>query len=688
MAIRNIRRVVVALFFAMALSAAAQSAVTLGESAAQLAGPWKFHTGDNPQWANPDFDDSTWDTISLVPHSLNIPAYRGASYRTTIYFVPGWTAQGYPGYSGYAWYRLRLTVNREHEDLRDRSQPLAISIPPEFDDAYQIYIDGRLLGEFGRFTPKGVTWYLSRPRAFRLDRDVPSGTALTIAIRVWMSPGTLTSQRYPGGLHESPVFGHIRTVSLVPFLYWHDVDHGEASAYLEIAVQLLAILVVFGLYSLDHGELTYLWLGLSCTTSLAYIILALIQTHTLWLSGDSRAWFLFSILPPVQGGLWLLFWGHWFRLGRRGYMAWLYGFAGAALTLLAVVMVVQQSSPYGGITPLHGAAWLTPLTHGLALVPGALLILIAFLGIRRNGFEGWLSLPALCLLALLLFGGIWNRSLSIFGIDLPFARIVTFTVLAIITLLMVRRFLHGQRQREQWKQEMEQAQQVQRLLIPAALPATPGFSVESVYLPAQQVGGDFFQISPGEDGSLLVVVGDVSGKGLKAAMTVSAIVGGLKQIKTRQPAELLATLNRQLIDELHGGFVTCCATRITREGKATIANAGHLSPYRNGKEFAVDTGIPLGIDSASEYEETECELAPGDRFIIISDGVIEARNAKGELYGFERTEDLSNQSPVTIAETVQQFGQEDDITVVSIQRATVPESSTSSSPLTAALLSS
>jgi serine phosphatase RsbU (regulator of sigma subunit) len=201
------------------------------------------------------------------------------------------------------------------------------------------------------------------------------------------------------------------------------------------------------------------------------------------------------------------------------------------------------------------------------------------------------------------------------------------------------------------------------------------------------VGGDFFQISVADDGSLLVVVGDVSGKGLKAAMTVSAIVGGLKQITTRQPAQLLANLNRQLVDGLGGGFVTCCATLISPRGKVRLANAGHLSPYRNGKELAVDTSFPLGIDPTSEYEETECELAPGDRLTFISDGVVEARNADGELYGFERTEGLSSQSAATIAETVRHFGQEDDITVVSIQRATVSAETAGPHILTAALLS-
>ena len=148
-------------------------------------------------------------------------------------------------------------------------------------------------------------------------------------------------------------------------VYSQSVVHAEASAYLEIAVQLLAILVAFSLFWLDHDELTYLWLGLSCIASLVYIVLALIQTHTLWLSGDSHAWFMFSILPPLQEGLTLLFWGYWFHLGYSGRIRWFYGFALAILALLAVLTVAQQSSPYGGMAPLPSAPWLMPLTRGL-----------------------------------------------------------------------------------------------------------------------------------------------------------------------------------------------------------------------------------------------------------------------------------------------------------------------------------
>jgi sigma-B regulation protein RsbU (phosphoserine phosphatase) len=162
-----------------------------------------------------------------------------------------------------------------------------------------------------------------------------------------------------------------------------------------------------------------------------------------------------------------------------------------------------------------------------------------------------------------------------------------FLFLIAMRAILVNRFTRTRSQAERYATEFEAARNVQSLLIPATAPATPGFLAESVYLPASDVGGDFFQILPGGDGSLLVVVGDVSGKGLKAAMTVSTIVGALRDQRMCQPAEILTHLNRVLYGNV-SGFVTCCAAFIAEDGAMFIANAGHLAPYLNGEEVAID----------------------------------------------------------------------------------------------------
>jgi serine phosphatase RsbU (regulator of sigma subunit) len=191
--------------------------------------------------------------------------------------------------------------------------------------------------------------------------------------------------------------------------------------------------------------------------------------------------------------------------------------------------------------------------------------------------------------------------------------------------------------------------------------------VDSIYLPDSEVGGDFFQILPGDDGSLLIVVGDVSGKGLKAAMTVSTIIGALRGCALREPAEVLANLNRVLHGQITG-FATCVAAWITASGAMTIANAGHIPPYRNGEELAVQGGLPLGILAACNYEETQFEIAVGDRLTFVSDGVVEATNVNHELFGFARTQAISREPAQTIAEAAKSFGQEDDISVLSVTR--------------------
>jgi len=137
---------------------------------------------------------------------------------------------------------------------------------------------------------------------------------------------------------------------------------------------------------------------------------------------------------------------------------------------------------------------------------------------------------------------------------------------------------------------------------------------------------------------------------------------------TSEPGEILALLNERLQGR---GLVTCMALRIDRDGNAVMANAGHLPPYINGKEMAVEGTLPLGALPGIAFRTTGFELAAGEAMLLVSDGVVEARNAAGELFGFERTQQISMQSAERIAETARQFGQEDDITVLTLSFAPV-----------------
>ncbi len=168
-----------------------------------------------------------------------------------------------------------------------------------------------------------------------------------------------------------------------------------------------------------------------------------------------------------------------------------------------------------------------------------------------------------------------------------------------------------------------------------------------------------------------VLVGDVSGKGAAAAMAATLVLGAASARDSDAPADLLNKLDRVLRDSRVGGFATCVCADIATDGNVTIANAGHLAPYCGGMEIEVSPGLPLGLNGSNnaEYAETRYQLALDDTLMFLSDGIVEARSKTGELFGFERTAAISTQSAEQVARAAQSFGQEDDITVLTVARA-------------------
>jgi serine phosphatase RsbU (regulator of sigma subunit) len=250
----------------------------------------------------------------------------------------------------------------------------------------------------------------------------------------------------------------------------------------------------------------------------------------------------------------------------------------------------------------------------------------------------------------------------------------TFLLLAII--YAVYRFMQETvRRQSSLEQEFKSARELQQVLIPETLPELPGYAVTSAYRPAQEVGGDFFQIIPLEGehaGSTLVLLGDVSGKGLKAAMTVSLIVGAVRTLAkyAPQPGELLAELNQRLWGRMQGGFTTCLALCLGPDGNCTVASAGHPAPFLNDRELELPGALPLGLTPDASYQETAFDLREGDHFSLYTDGLLEARSATGELFSFARVDALFASRPdaAQATQAAVNFGQDDDITVLTLTR--------------------
>jgi Stage II sporulation protein E (SpoIIE)/Beta-galactosidase jelly roll domain len=626
--------------------------VKLGESSTKLVGPWKFRTGDDLAWAQADFDDSHWNLIDLTPP----PRSAGV----------GWTRQGYAGYSGFAWYRLRVEV-------QGANHRLSLKMPDQADDAYQVYINGKLVGEFGKFTEHGVTAYPALPEAFPLPKGAGNGT-VTIAIRMWMDSSTIFNSPDPGGLHGPPALGYASLMQDLIRLDYDDMAHYFASALIEVMILLMALLMAAALFWLDRQEPAYLWLAIVCAITLLENAIVLSVNFTPWLGQTGAVVLNTVVLAQTRIGLWVLFWGYWFRLAKIGR---LHRVVWALVAILIVGTAMIRAPLYGQLVPIQYSSFISPMLLIVKLALGVLLFFVAYRGFTTQKTEGWMAGSAV----LLGFVANYQREMLVIhvpityfllGFNISLGAAATVTSLLIITVMLLRRFIQAQALKEQWKMEIQQAQEVQQLLIPHEWPEVTGITIESEYRPAREVGGDFFQILPLPDpGSVLIVVGDVTGKGMQAGMLVALIVGAIRAAvqHSSDPAQILREVNEQLCERQHA-IATCLILRIDPDGKGIIANAGQLSPYLNGMEIEMEGAFPIGIVPDGEFSTAPFALSQGDSLFLMSDGVVEATDPQGALFGFERISQLLQRHATSkeIAMAAQDFGQEDDILVLQVSR--------------------
>ncbi len=627
--------------------------VKLGESFTNLVGPWKFRTGDDMAWAQTNFDDSSWKSIDLTPPPRSAPV--------------GWTKQGYANYSGFAWYRLRVEV-------QGANHKLSLKMPDQADDTYQVYVNGNLVGEFGKFTQHGVTAYPALPEAFPLPKGAGNQT-ITIAIRMWMDSATIFNSPDSGGLHGPPALGYSSLIGNMIRLDYDDISHYFAGALIEVMILFMALLMATALFWLDRQEPAYLWLTIVCTVTLLENAIVLSVNFTAWLGQTAAVVLSQVVLAQTRIGLWVLFWGYWFRLWRIG---WLHRIVWSLITALVVGTAMLRPPLYGQQIPIQYATFISPTLLVVKLALGLLLFLVAYRGFTTQKTEGWMAAAAV----LLGFIANYQREMrlihvpitfSVLGFTISLGAAATVTSLLIITVMLLRRFIQAQALKEQWKMEIQQAQEVQQLLIPRELPEVTGLTIQSEYRPAREVGGDFFQILPLEiPGTVLIVLGDVTGKGMQAGMLVALIVGAIRAAvqHSSDPAQILREVNEQLCERQHA-IATCLILRIDADGKGIIANAGQLSPYLNGIEIEMEGAFPIGIVPDGEFSTAPFILSQGDSLFLMSDGVVEATDVHGALFGFDRISALLQRhaTSLEIAKAAQDFGQEDDILVLQVTRS-------------------
>ncbi|MCU1472889.1 SpoIIE family protein phosphatase [Amnibacterium sp.] len=241
------------------------------------------------------------------------------------------------------------------------------------------------------------------------------------------------------------------------------------------------------------------------------------------------------------------------------------------------------------------------------------------------------------------------------------------------------------RDRERIEQELHVAQLVQQQFLPAELPELGGWHVAAFYRPARTVGGDFYDVIQLADGRVMVVTGDVTDKGIPAALVMASTTALLRSAAevTSSPSEVLRRVNELLIPQIPMNmFVTCQVLVIELDtGRTLFANAGHNLPYisRAGQVVQLAArGMPLGLMPGSRYDDVETVIEPDDIVLLYSDGITEQHDRAGEMFGFGRTGEVvagarSGDELVDRAiESLSAFSvgveQEDDITLVTLHR--------------------
>jgi hypothetical protein len=617
--------------------------------------PWRFHTGDDPDgalhWTDPSFDDSAWSLLRSDK---------------------GWDDQGYKGYTGSAWYRLKLEVPAN-------TPPLSLYVL-DVNTNYQVYADGNLIATYGEMPPHAHTAF-QIPHIIELPAPAPAPSqtqtqahTLTIAMRVWM-PGDVPVNG-GGGLQPGMLVG---TRDLIQ-------EHADSENHRRIwrydATLFLAQLEVLGgiaaiaLFAIRRKEWEYLWFGLFL---LGYAALQFLIVYSSFHAVTLRQVQLVGLAALLLVGAAIFAFYYRMLRARPGWLFWL-TVIGLSLNMvvgLAFALHLMSSNVVGVlqlVLSLPMQVWLLRLLFVRVRQgdPDARLLLAPVLLYEVINNSALIVVPA-NLVGLSWVSYAWLYAHLPWYYPVAFPQIADLIFLISMFAILIHRFWRAAQQQERFSSELEAARIVQQILIPEHLPKVPGFAIEAAYKPAGQVGGDFFQILPLPGGAVLIVVGDVSGKGLPAAMTVSLLVGTLQAIvdNTPNPGTILEALNARMINRSNGGFTTCLVLRADPDGALTLANAGHLAPYLDGAEMVLHNGLPLGILADAVYAETSARLEPGQQLTLMTDGVVEARskpvrNKPGELFGFTRTAAVSQQTAETIAETAQKFGQDDDITVLTL----------------------
>jgi len=344
---------------------AAAKPISFGPSVMALNGPWRFSVGDDPTWSDPGFKDSKWETVDLT-------APPGAHDDDVGFknYAPGWGARGHKGYSGVAWYRLRLTA------AADPKMPLAIAGPAVVDGAYQLFVDGKALGGSGDFSAGRPAPHSTQPRLFQLAPVAKPGKRRTIniALRVWTPPEFAVGAG--GGVRVAPVLGRLDSAGEIVRDQRLQIFQGYVfDAVLALGLAVLAAMVL-GLVLARPTDPAYRWMAIALALT---ALLRANQCLYAWTQAESLTGYgilRYILLTPLALGAWVQAWRFWLG-GKKAPV----DLAVAAVTGLLMAVGLSSLAGFGPDGAGRGIFHLA--ATGLRIALAVLYLLAVATGVWR-----------------------------------------------------------------------------------------------------------------------------------------------------------------------------------------------------------------------------------------------------------------------------------------------------------------
>jgi len=589
------------------------------DTSVELYYNWKYHPGDNADWASPTFDDSTWET-------------------TNTWLIPN--PKG--GWNGIGWFRLHLSV----EELLWNT-PLALAIAYQAG-ASEIYLDGELVYEFGKVgTKKGeeeVYWerepkvisfssttdhliairysnfsphpYIPAGFGLKMKNLNPSVEARVVAVR----KGTIFQMVWTA----IPVF--LALQNLLLFLFYPRSRENLYFAISTASIGAFVFLVIqFVLLATSATQVIHL-LQLLVVVFVLMFLSGMLFLYSLFYSKLPKQFWVFLLGWVIDGGLSLYYLTGQFTSSQAIALVIILCVL-AFVTILEMIRVIVVA-----IFKKKDGAWIFGIgSLATFILPMTFITLAA-----RTKYEEIIGLSEFSWLAVILA--------PLFSMSVYLARNFARTNKKLETQLIRSKLLEVENTRK--TQEFEEARQLQMSMLPQTVPSLPNLDIAFKMQPATEVGGDYYDFNLADDGTLTVAIGDATGHGINAGLVVSAVKSLFKT--SANDSNSLQTLDKisQGIKSMNLKRLYMAMTLLTfKDSTITIAAAGmppafiYRAATKRGEEVLIE-GLPLGSFIESQYQQKSFELQPGDTVLLMSDGLPEMLNPSDEMLDYPKTKAL------------------------------------------------